>query len=433
MSSATDTGPAPATPGKGRRRFQILIVAVLAIAVLWTGGWFGLRHYVGGKLDVLEARASAEGAVLTCGDRSIGGFPFRFDVTCMPLAAACPAEAVSLALAGIEAIGMAYNPNRALFAAKGPLALQAPGGARLDANWTSLQSSIRMGLGGLKLGGSGFGGLSRYSLVADGFDATLADPSRLAAPIPLRAHHGEFHVLPDQAGADMVDLFLSLDQFTALIPGRPALPPVDTDIAVAVPAMLVTAHGDRAAAWVASGKPVRIDQLDTTIGGVASSITGELTPAADGLLNGRLTVRLDQLDHLPDLVETLKPGSGARARQMIGLVSALLRPVTVDGKTWREATVTVASGRAMLGFIPLGTLPRIGPEPLVQPPASTFPAPLPDTSEAPKPVAPAPTPPVASADPSAVIAPGGESAGKPLNPQPGVMTTAPVKRCAITS
>ena len=92
MSSVTDTGGAPLRPGKGRRRFQILIGVAIALCLLWTGGWFALRHYVGGRIDGLEAHAAAEGATLACGDRSIGGFPFRFDVTCMPLAAACPAD-----------------------------------------------------------------------------------------------------------------------------------------------------------------------------------------------------------------------------------------------------------------------------------------------------------------------------------------------------
>ncbi len=422
MSSVTDTGGAPARPGKGRRRFQILIAVAIALCLLWTGGWFALRHYVGGKIDGLEARAAAEGATLACGDRSIGGFPFRFDVTCMPLAAACPAEAVSLDLAGIEAVGLAYNPNRAIFAAKGPLSVKGPGGATADANWTSLQSSIRLGLSGL----------SRFSLVADGFDATINVPARLGAPVPLRAQHAEFHVVPDPAGAQILDLFLSLDQFTAMVPGRPTLPSVDTDIALAVPASVVMAHGDRAAAWIASGQPVRIDQLDTTVAGVSTSISGAVTPTADGLLNGSLTVRLDQLDRLPDLLEVLKPGSGAKAKQMIGLVSALLRPVTIDGKTWREATVTISSGRAMLGFIPLGALPRIGAAPIVLPPAAP---------EATGPVASSePTP---SAGPLAAIAPSGESAGKPLNAapppaaSPGIAATlapqAVVKRCAIAS
>ncbi len=422
MSSVTDTGRTPARPGKGRRRFQILIGVAIALCLLWTGGWFALRHYVGGKIDGLEARAAAEGATLTCGDRSIGGFPFRFDVTCMPLAAACPAEAVSLDLAGLEAVGLAYNPNRALFAAKGPLTIKGPGGATADANWTSLQSSIRLGLSGL----------SRYSMVADGFDATVSDPVRLPAPIPLRAQHAEFHVVPDPATAELLDVFLSLDQFTAMVPGRPTLPPVDTDIALAVPTSVAMAHGDRAAAWIASGQPIRIDQLDTTIGGVSSAISGEVTPAADGLLNGRLTVRLDQLDRLPDLLELVKPGSGAKAKQMIGLVSALLKPVTVDGKTWREATVTIASGRAMLGFIPLGALPRIGPAPLVLPPAA------PDATG---PIASAEPPPAAPAGPAAAIAAGGESAGKPLNPpaeaSPGLekplAPVAALKRCALAS
>lgn len=423
MSDTADATAVFGRPGKGRRRFQILILVVLALAVLWTAGWFALRHYVGGRIDGFEARAAAEGAVLSCGDRSIGGFPFRFDVTCIPVAASCPAEAISLDLAGLEAIGLAYNPGHAIFAAKGPLAIKAPDGASIDANWTSLQSSIRLG----------FSGLKRYSLVADGFDATLADPRRAPAPIPLRAQHAEFHAVPDPAGADMLDLFLSLDQFTATLPGRPTLPSIDSDIAAAVPAVLVMQHGDTAEHWIASGKPIRIDRLDTTIAGVAASVTGEVTPAADGLLNGHLVVRLDQIDKLPDLVETLKPGSGQKARQMIGLVSALLRPVTVDGKTWREATVTIANGRAMLGFIPLGTLPRIGPAPYV-PPAEP-PALPPAEPETTGPVAsaePAPEPPAAAVPPPAGAT--GASAGAPATREPEIAAEpAHVKRCAVTS
>ena len=419
MSTETDTGAAPAGPGKGRRRFKIILGLAVALCVIWTGGWFALRHYVGGKIDAIEARAAGEGAVLTCGDRSIGGFPFRFDVTCMPLAASCPAEAVSLDLAGIEAVGLAYNPNRALFAAKGPMSLKGPGGASVEANWTALQSSLRLGLSGL----------GRYSLVADGFDATLNVPDKLAAAVPVRAQHAEFHVVPDPAGAETLDLFLSLDQFSAMVPGRPTLPPIDTDIAIAVPASVVMAQRDHAEAWVASGQPIRIDQLDMTIAGVSAAITGTVTPAADGLLNGRLTVRLDQLDRLPDLLEVLKPGTGAKARQMIGLVSALLRPVTVDGRSWREATVTIASGRANLGFIPLGTLPRVGPPPLVLPPAETVPTgPVAAAELPPEPEAVAP-----ATGPEAAIAPGGESAGRPLNPAPDMTPEPVVKRCALAS
>ncbi|MCX5477543.1 DUF2125 domain-containing protein [Kaistia geumhonensis] len=425
QSKTSPSGAGGATPtapkARGRRRFRIVVGVVVALALLWTAGWFGLSHYLGGKIDALEARAAAEGATLSCGGRSIGGFPFRIDVTCMPVAAACPAEDVSIDLAGFEALGLVYNPGHALFAAKGPMTLKGPGGASLDANWTSLQSSLRLGLSGLK----------RYSLVADGLDARIAAPALMDGAVPLSAEHAELHLMPEDGG--LLDIALSVTRLTAAPPGRPSLPAIDADIAAAVPEAMARARNgeDAAAAWIASGQPIRIDRLLTTIGGASADISGALTPGADGLLNGRLTVRLDQIEKLPDVVDGLKPGSGDKARQMIGLVSALLKPVTVDGRTWREATVTIASGRASLGFIPLGTLPRIGPAPLEPvappPPASAEPA---------------PTGPVASAEPTgpaAAIAPGGETAGRSLgemsSPEPAIEAPAmmALKRCAVSS
>ncbi|MBN9432728.1 MAG: DUF2125 domain-containing protein [Bosea sp.] len=416
------SGAPPAARPRGRRRFRIVIGVVVALALIWTAGWFGLSHYLGGKIDALEARAAAEGATLSCGGRSIGGFPFRIDVTCMPVAAACPAEEVSVDLAGFEALGLVYNPGHALFAAKGPMTVKGPGGASLDANWTSLQSSLRLG----------FSGLKRYSLVADGLDARIAAPSRMTGAVPLSAEHAEFHVMPE--GGGLMDVALSVTRLTAAPPGRPSLPAIDADIAAAVPEVLARSRNgeDAAAAWVASGQPIRIDRMLTTIGGASADITGTLAPGADGLLNGKLTVRLDQLEKLPEVIDSLKPGSGDKARQMIGLVSALLRPVTVDGRTWREASVTINSGRASMGFIPLGTLPRIGPAPLepVAPPAAG-----------------AEPGPVANAEPtgpSAAIAPGGETAGRSLDamssPAPAIETPAieapamvALKRCAVSS
>ena len=418
MTSAEAAAPGPRR--KGGRAFKIVIGIAVAVALLWTGGWFAASRYVGSKINAIEARANAEGATLSCGNPSIGGFPFRFDVTCMPVAASCPAKEASIDLAGFEVVALAYNPNRALFAAKGPLAVKGPEGASLDANWTSLQSSLSLGLSGL----------NRYSLVADGLDARIAAPTRLPAGVPLSADHAEFHVLRDGDAPGFLDVAASVSRLSAALPGRPALPVIDGDVTAIVPEALVRAEHDVAAAWVASGQPVRIEQLNATIGGVATQLSGEVTPAADGLLNGSLTVRLDQLDKLPDLVEGLKPGSGAKVKQMIGLVSALLRPVTVDGRSWREAKVTIASGKLMLGFIPLGTLPRIGHQ--LEAPAAEGPA----VAEA------APT------GPAAAIAPGGEAAGKSLSAMAQPKTTeaatptgtaaaalpeAVVKRCAVSS
>ena len=43
--------------------------------------------------------------------------------------------------------------------------------------------------------------------------------------------------------------------------------------------------------------------------------------------------------------------------QILVPLSAFLKPVQVDGKTWRETTQTIKNGRVSAGFIPLGRLP----------------------------------------------------------------------------
>lgn len=431
MTSADTAGPGHQDKGKNRgkraRPFKIVIGIALAVALIWTGGWFAASRAIAGRIAGIEARAEAQGATLSCGNPSIGGFPFRFDVTCMPVSASCPAKQMFVDLAGIEALALAYNPSRALFAAKGPLTAKGPHGTTLDADWTSMQASLSLGLSGLK----------RYSMVADGLKARIGAPTGLTAELPVSADHAEFHLLRDEDAPGFLDMAVSVRRLSAVLPDRPTLPTIDGDLTAAIPETLTHQHeGDLAAAWIASGQPLRIEAMNATIDGVSIELSGEVTPAADGRLNGGLTLRFDQIDKLPDLINDLRPGSGARARQMITLVSALLRPVTIEGRTWREAQVTIASGQLRLGFIPLGTLPSIGAR--TEPGSPPTPAGEPFTDAA------APTGPVAA------IAPGGEAAGKPLSamgtpsalPAPSqevksasaaeALPEAVIKRCAAT-
>jgi len=385
------TAPAATEPTRRRtkRRFQILIGLVVFIALLWTAGWFGVRHFVAGQVDRIEARATEEGATLACGDRSLSGFPFRLGVTCTPLAASCPAEEASFELAGLEAIGLVYNPGHVLFAAKGPMRANGPDGTSVDANWSSLESSLRVGISGLR----------RYSLVSDDLDATLAAPQRLGGPIAVKAAHAEFHLVPDPDDAGTIDVFTALDQFTATIPGQPVLPPVSQRMQIGVPETVLRASGDPVEAWLLSGQPIRIHQFEVSLAGFAAAISGDASVDANGLLSGQFIVRVSALDALPALADRIRPGSGARIAQLIGPISAFLRPVTVDGATWREVPVTVRNGRAAVGFIPLGRIPPLGERGV--PPAALPSEPPP----APEPTLPAPPAAEAPAEPPVAAAP----------------------------
>ena len=396
MTASVEREPAQ-RPGRAKRRFQILVGVVVAIALLWTGAWFAARHYVAGKIAAIEARAEAEGATLACSEQGISGFPFRIAVTCTKLAASCPAEEAGIDLAGIEATALIYNPGHALLAAKGPLALKGPDGIALDADWTQLQSSLRLG----------FSGLKRYSLVTDAFAASLAAPGRLDAPLAVRADHAELHLVPDPADDGFVDLFTSFANGTVTMPGQPALPPVTADIEVDLPRAVVLAGGDRLAAWIASGQPIHLRRLVVDLAGFSAALAGDATIGADGLLTGDFTVRLTALDRLPDLVEQIRPGSRDRVARMIAPLSMMLKPVSADGRDWREARIRVDRGRATMGFIPLGRIPPLGHGNAPMAAADDAPAvaaAAPPAEPAP-PAAPAPSPEMAAASPAAPAAP----------------------------
>ncbi|MCX5514275.1 hypothetical protein C3941_14465 [Kaistia algarum] len=421
------TAPAaPAPRKKTKRRFQILIGIVIAIVVLWTGGWFAARHYVAGKIAAIEARAADEGATLSCGDQSLSGFPFRLGITCTPVAASCPAEDLSVDLAGIEAMGLLYNPGHALFAAKGPLALKARHGNQVTANWTSLESSVRIG----------FSGLKRYSLVADGLDAALDAPSRVAGTVTLKADHAELHLVPDPDTAGMIDLFTTVQNGLASVPGRPELPPVTSNVAIGLPESVLKQRDNPVAAWIASGQPIRIYRAEIDVAGLSTALAGDATIDGNGMLSGDFTVRLSALDRLPDLVERFHPGSRERLTRLIGPVSAFLRPVNADGKDWREARITVRAGRATLGFIPLGQIPSLlRGQPVALPGA---PAPSSDqVAEVPAPAIQPATPAAEAAPPAAdtspAPAPSGPSANKAaLDAVQEIAAAVPrVKRCAV--
>lgn len=415
-------GETPRARSRTARRFKILIGIVVAILILWTGGWFAARHYVTGKIAAIEARAADEGATLSCAEQSVSGFPFRIGVTCTQLQASCPAEEASLDLAGIEAMGLLYNPGHALVAAKGPLQLKGPNGIGAQANWTSLESSVRLG----------FSGLKRYSLVTDGLDAKLSAPQRLDGPIALKADHAEFHVVPDPDTAGMFDLFASVTNGTAAVPGRPDMPPLTSDVEIAVPKAMLARGGDAVAAWMASGQPVSIRRLELDLAGLSTAIAGDATVDGNGLISGKFTVRVSALDRLPELVEHFRPGAGQKVARLIAPVSMMLRPVSAEGRNWREATINVQRGRATLGFIPLGQIPPLRRTEFAAAPAAA-PAPAPAPVEA----APAPAPSLAPAaeapatEAPATAEPPVATAAEPAPPTPEAAADAHAAAAAI--
>lgn len=339
------------TPPRTARRFKIVIGVAVVLVLAWTALWYVGRHYAETGLASASAKLTADGGSLDCGAERTHGFPFRLTMDCAPFTVNLPAHSLSFALPGAEAITLLYNPGHAIAAAKGPLTLAGPEGLAVTANWKSLESSVNLGVSKLK----------RFSLAGDAIAATITAPSHPDLPSAVAATHAELH-LTQEDQADALGIWVSSDGLTESHPDQPTLPPANLRIHVILPGAL---QGYRSrpqewlAAWEAAGRKIAIDTVGIEIGGFAAMTTGALTVDDSGLISGALTVRVDQMEKLPALVEMLRPGKGEEVAKIIGPLGMMMKPVTIDGKTWREVRLSINKGRVGVGFIPLGKIPPL--------------------------------------------------------------------------
>jgi len=74
-----------------RRRRHWLIAAplaiVVALGVAWTALWFYAAGEAEKRLNDWQEQQAQGGRVFTCASRSVGGYPFRIEVTCAGVAA----------------------------------------------------------------------------------------------------------------------------------------------------------------------------------------------------------------------------------------------------------------------------------------------------------------------------------------------------------
>lgn len=198
------TDPAAASaPSRTVRRFRWLIIAVIAVVVVYCALWFTGAWFVKSTLEDTLADLSDDQTEITCGDISVWGLPFRYDVTCTNAFFRDGDETVSLP--EIKATALIYRPTHILLFATSPATYaDAFTGIEREIGWESLRASARS---------SGWA-LARVSLEAEAitFADTLISTTELA-----RVGHLEAHLLdvPERHNAETglteIGLYLAMD------------------------------------------------------------------------------------------------------------------------------------------------------------------------------------------------------------------------------
>ncbi|MFD1331866.1 DUF2125 domain-containing protein [Methylopila musalis] len=338
------------------RRWPIYLptLALLLGAAVWSAFWWYAAGRAEQAADAFMAREAAKGRVYACGERTVGGYPFRIELRCeRPSASVRDGENhLTLEAPRLVAVAQVYDPRRMIVDLTGPVGFMDAQGRRGEAAFRTAQASGTATLDGK---------LERASAVVADPRLTL-DGTEQAAGSRLEAH---LRRTPD-AGPGAYDVALALDSATS--PWLGLLPVGDGPATFELQASLTQAGElrpapleERLRAFQAADGRVRIDVARLIRGDVEARIDGDLGLDAQGRLDGRLTLVARGLD---EIVRGLAGGAGGRRddllSSLLGAGAQMLgKPAKIDDKPATAYDLRLDRGRVELGPIRLYRLPPL--------------------------------------------------------------------------
>jgi hypothetical protein len=196
--------------------------ALLALLVVaGSAAWLIMRSRTLSGMDEWLAAEAEAGRRWTCQDRTVGGYPFRIEVSCASVTLNRPG--ITGRLGRVLAVAQVYRLGHIIVEAQGPLRVTAEE-MNVESEWRLLQASVIFASGAFQ----------RLALAAQEPKVTATSPSQ--APLRLAARTLEVHARPDPADASVADLAFS--SAGAVLPGLDALvggsEPADLDLVLRV-------------------------------------------------------------------------------------------------------------------------------------------------------------------------------------------------------
>jgi len=318
------------------KRFIALAVFVVAIAVIWTGGWFYVAGRVEAEIALLETADGYTQPRLTCGGLSVGGFPFQFHPRCDD--ARITSGDLDIALPRIDATALFYRPTHIQLFAEGPATItDAFYGTTQEVSWQNLRGSIR--LEGDRIG--------RVSLA--GTQLAYAD-ALLGTTVVATADALELHLVDapnaeTPAAGDALDVYVSAENATA-----PALDLAQGEVVIdgritGLPPLSLLTSPYALSLWQANGGALTLRTLEATASDLALDASGEARLDEQGRVNGTLALA--------------SRGLAERLRAFIEpeLAEVFLGAVNEEG--YNTQRITINEGVVQVGIIPVQTIPPL--------------------------------------------------------------------------
>lgn len=333
-------------------RYGLLSGFVVLLVLGWTGAWFFLRAELDRQLHEQIRYLSSRGVAVSCGQLHIGGFPFRFEVSCEASAVlddlGRSAEAHQL-----RTVALVYKPWHIIAELAGPLRLLDPVAAlTATADWESARTSVILS-----------------TTAVDRIDVSVEE-----LDVSGQAHGYDFGFLADKAELhvrtlpgepDTLEIFASLDALASRVQSAAGYQP-DARVHLQIEEGAALLKGRPFIDLVPAGGPglpIKIVWSSLEGDGSQLEISGQIAIDREGLLTGNLMLSLTGLNQLSKRLAECFPASADYITTVAGVALSLGEKVERDdGQYAIRLPIRFDRNRISTGVVPLGTLPpvRIG-------------------------------------------------------------------------
>ncbi len=339
------TEPKVARPPRKSAYFVLAILVALIIGG-WSAYWAVGRGIVSDVIRNGVKVAEAKGGSLECGEQQLGGYPFRFELTCTPFRMNKDGEWYFIN--ELRGVALAYKPTHVIFEASGPAEMNyGQQGPAYSADWKTAQASV---------------------VAEDGkpakIDGVIKEP-KLAytvgdQSVKLDAELTEVHIRRVEDNAEALDFAIVVKGLTAGAVTNEV--PLDMDLVMQLPhgAKLLDGKVRKPADLMVDEElKIGLSNLHLKSGDFSIKTGGDLVIDEQGRLSGTLPLVVTGIHQLEQVLQPLFPQGSKTLESLQKTALAIGKGSAENGVPTLRIPVTLDKGRARIAFFDLGPVPRL--------------------------------------------------------------------------